>query len=435
MTIQAAHEGSYNTAVGMWAAKDGEWNEVPLGGGPTGWTRPDHWLPTNVGNGEQKIQVLFRVGDVGTPETEKTVSLMCQIGYVVDWGDGTAPESVASNVVAKHLYDPTTLTGPDLEPGYKQALVTATPQTGNLIAFSLNTGYYVGKVIRSSAIEVVVGPSTLTTFTLTATPILERVEFKSRLILTAGTGLFAACASLHEIVGELEITGTNASTMFNGCYMLEKHPTLTMPNVTLATNMFNSNYLMVEPPSFDTAQVVTWSGTFSTCRSLKRLFPGFSLSGASGTGSLFISCVSLEELPLLDTANVTQANSMFSLCSALKEVHLTSTALMTQVNTMFNACSSMRKVDTLNFAAVTPVANLASLFTACTRLTDIVWEPGGGPTLSFTLPTYQDAANLNATYEALPTTTGQTITVTSVPGTLGDDPSIATAKGWTVTGS
>lgn len=42
---------------------------------------------------------------------------------------------------------------------------------------------------------------------------------------------------------------------------------------------------------------------------------------------------------------------------------------------------------------------------------------------------------LDALYTALPTVTGKTITVTSNPGTSGDDPSIATAKGWTVAGS
>ena len=41
---------------------------------------------------------------------------------------------------------------------------------------------------------------------------------------------------------------------------------------------------------------------------------------------------------------------------------------------------------------------------------------------------------LNAMYTALPTVTGQTVTVTGNYGTASDNPAIATAKGWTVTG-
>ena len=41
---------------------------------------------------------------------------------------------------------------------------------------------------------------------------------------------------------------------------------------------------------------------------------------------------------------------------------------------------------------------------------------------------------LNEIYTNLATVTGQTITVTGNYGTAGDDPTIATAKGWTVTG-
>lgn len=44
------------------------------------------------------------------------------------------------------------------------------------------------------------------------------------------------------------------------------------------------------------------------------------------------------------------------------------------------------------------------------------------------------AAALNEIYTNLPTVVGQTITVSNNYGTTGDNPAIATAKGWTVTG-
>jgi len=44
------------------------------------------------------------------------------------------------------------------------------------------------------------------------------------------------------------------------------------------------------------------------------------------------------------------------------------------------------------------------------------------------------SAALNEIYTNLATVTGQTITVSGNYGTTGDDPTIATAKGWTVSG-
>jgi hypothetical protein len=51
------------------------------------------------------------------------------------------------------------------------------------------------------------------------------------------------------------------------------------------------------------------------------------------------------------------------------------------------------------------------------------------------LPTCKlGATELNEIYTNLPVVVGQTITVSNNVGTTGDDPTIATAKGWTVTG-
>ncbi len=44
------------------------------------------------------------------------------------------------------------------------------------------------------------------------------------------------------------------------------------------------------------------------------------------------------------------------------------------------------------------------------------------------------ATALNEMYSILPTVTGQTVTVTGNYGVSGDDPTIATVKGWTVVG-
>ena len=76
---------------------------------------------------------------------------------------------------------------------------------------------------------------------------------------------------------------------------------------------------------------------------------------------------------------------------------------------------------------------VTSLFNTCPSLARIdncaLW-------VTFTVASCNlSGANLDAIYTALPTTSGKTITVSGNVGTATDTPSIATGKGWSVTGS
>jgi hypothetical protein len=76
------------------------------------------------------------------------------------------------------------------------------------------------------------------------------------------------------------------------------------------------------------------------------------------------------------------------------------------------------------------------MFTGCISLSKINLSPGNGPKFTFSVTLCKlSAASLNQLYTSLPTVTAQSITVTGNVGVAGDDPTIATAKGWTVTGS
>ena len=72
------------------------------------------------------------------------------------------------------------------------------------------------------------------------------------------------------------------------------------------------------------------------------------------------------------------------------------------------------------------------MFNNCPNLQSI-----GATNMKFThslLNLKMSATALNAYYTALPTVTSQTLTVTNNWGTASDNPAIATAKGWAVTG-
>jgi hypothetical protein len=284
----------------------------------------------------------------------------------------------------------------------------------------------------------VIGPS-LNSLTLNGTcPALRRVEFKSPFSPASPANLFLNCFSLIEIVGDLVLNGTNWSSMFSGCTLLTKFPNLTTTATSgvNATNMFYTCYSMVEPPHFDTSGIANWSTCFAFCYSLVRLWPEFVI-GASATvmGSMFINCQLLQEVPTLDVTNVTNMTAAFSGCASLRRVSLVNTSKVANVSNMFINCAVLEELKGLDLSGVSSATNMGGFVSGCNRLYRIAFLAGKGPAWSWTVVGMIDAAGLDAIYTALPTITGQTITVTNVPGTLGDNPAIATAKGWTVTGS
>ena len=148
-------------------------------------------------------------------------------------------------------------------------------------------------------------------------------------------------------------------------------------------------------------------------------------------GNMFYNCFSLQQVPLLNTAAGTNFTNMFYNCYSLQTVPLLNTAAGTNFTSMFQGCSSLQQVPLLNTAAGT---NFGNMFYNCFSLqqSDIT---GTTYTISYASANLSAAA-LNNIYTNLGTASGaQTITVTGNWGTAGDDPSIATAKGWTVAGS
>jgi surface protein len=147
--------------------------------------------------------------------------------------------------------------------------------------------------------------------------------------------------------------------------------------------------------------------------------------------AMFQTCYSLQSVPLFNTASVTNMGSMFYNCNSLQSVPLFNTASVTNMGSMFFNCHSIKEIPAFDCAAVT-TGNFSNTFYACLSLASIKIL---NPKFSFSVAGCAlSAAALNEIYGNLFNTTGQTITVTSNYGTTGDDPTIATAKNWTVSG-
>jgi surface protein len=260
--------------------------------------------------------------------------------------------------------------------------------------------------------------------------------------VTTAQNMFSACQSLETV--PLFETGsvTNMQSMFNNCYSLTSVPLFNTQSVTLfganSIGMFNNCYSLKTVPLFNMQSATNTSYMFSQCYSLHTI-PTFNTPNVTNVSNMFGTCFSLKEAPAINTSKVTDFSGFLGNCQCLTTVPFYDTTLATNMTQMFFADVSLREIPNLNYncAGITGNAAYSTLFFNCYSLGKIgSGVPNTGPKFTFSVSGIMlSAAALNALYTSLPTVSGQTLTITTNPGTAGDDPTIATAKGWTVTGS
>ena len=423
----------------------------------SGWTRPSDWLtlPT-LTDADNKFVGLHAV----FPGGSNFCALSADGAYTVDWGDGVV-ENFASGVTAQHQYDYSSaaLTGTDCSRGYKQAIVTVTPQAGQTFSLlNLNLRHTSTTVLHASGfLDIAIAGSQLSSLTVSAAvqnvrmSLLEQVKLYANGV-TNMSYMFYGCYSLQSVPLFNTAAVTNMSYMFQNCFSLQSVPLFNTAAVTNMSYMFQNCFSLQSVPAFNTAAVTNMGNMFYGCSSLQSV-PLFNTAAVTSMSYMFPNCFSLQSVPLFNTAAVTNMSYMFYQCYALQSVPLFNTAAVTNMSSMFQNCASLQSVPLFNTAAVTnmsymfpncfslqsvPAFNTAavtiitSMFSSCNSLRKIDMT---GTKVTFSVASCNlDAAALNALYTSLATVTGQTLTVTGNLGTATDNPAIATAKGWTVTG-
>lgn len=260
---------------------------------------------------------------------------------------------------------------------------------------------------------------------------IKTVPLFNTVNVTNMSSMFLNCSSLVSV--PLFDTGavTNMSGMFSGCTALQSVPLLNTAAVTNMSNMFNGCSSLRSIPLFNTASVINMALMFNGCTSLLSV-PPFNTPSLAGTiQGMFANCLSLKNVPLFNTAAVTNMNSMFSGCSGLQNIPLFNTGSVTAMSAMFGNCVSLQSVPAINTSSVSSPLNTPQF----ANLPSLSRIEATGIRFTFSVANCKlSAAALDEIYTNLPTVTGQTITVTGNWGTAGDNTSIATAKGWTVTG-
>jgi hypothetical protein len=276
---------------------------------------------------------------------------------------------------------------------------------------------------------------------------LQKIVFPEVYTITGLLRAFDGCSSLKELNNLRVSTASPVSfdTAFSGCESLSQLSfALGVPQPSTLLAAF-SNCLNLETiPELDTSSVTAFSSAFANCNSLKFIDWDIDCSNATLLTSMFSGCLSLRNAPNLINVNpagrtVTTMNNMFNNCFNMETVQLFDTSKTANVGGMFAQCRNLTEIPPFNFAATSSAANGTYLGSGTggttrgfiTRRIRVTGNRFAHNVRSMNL----DANALNEVFTGLGTASGsQAITITNNPGAATCDRSIATAKGWTVTG-
>ena len=217
---------------------------------------------------------------------------------------------------------------------------------------------------------------------------------------------------------------TDMKYMLKSCENLQTIPMIDTSNVTNMNFAFAECTNLQTIPLIDTSNVTIMDNMFDSCRNLQTI-PQLNTSNVTSMFAMFMYCNNLQTMPQLDTSNVTTMAYMFNM-SSNQENHLTSLP-------KFN-CQKVTQMDHYftnksdGMSALTDVGGWENL--KCN------WNDRYGLTTCPNL-TYQSCINiLNGLYDFVGNGESTTKTLKVHPNfltTVGDEISIGTSRGWTIT--
>ena len=402
------------------------------------WVRNPSWPACEANSGDNRVRGLYAVW----PDGGNFIAMNVAGAYTVDFGDGTTT-SFASGVQAnyEYSYSAAALVG-------TEAPVTFT-DTGDLVSRTAH-GYTNGMQVQFFNITTTTGivngqfyfviNATANTFQVAAT------SGGSALALTNdGTGQLLPYRIATVTItpqGGGTLTNINLFVKHNQAGLINGYVTgwldlayaaSTITTLTLGASATTVRHNYIERVRLnELGSITSFSALFRNLRKLQNVEIASTITTVLNMSSMFNNCSSLQTVPLFNTAAVTNMNSMFNNCLSLQTVPLFNTAAVTNMSNMFNNCNSLAAVPALVTTAVTSSGNFNTIFGACNSLSRIQAKDFN---FTFSVASCKlSATALNEIYTNLPVAVGQTITVTGNYGAATDDPTIATLKGWTVTG-
>lgn len=463
----------------------------PSGSGAEIYARPPDWLPLPaVDVGDNKFVGLHAVWpDAGA----NFAALSASGNYTVDWGDGSAVENVASGVQANHQYTYASVpSGSASTRGYRQVVVTVAPQAGQTFT-GLNlgrkhsqanlpnnycTGWLDVRLAGASVSGLQLGMDTGSTATVLPM-VLEQFEYVGPSQVTNIGYFFGGCNALQSLKGSQWTAGVTSAAswlfnaaslrivsdmnfsslanaqsmflnnkiiqrvanlnlavssagnrMFEGCTSLVEISNIDLPAATNIQNIASGCTALRSAETISAPQATNCNNVFNGCNSLQKV-SGLITPKGTDFNNAFFGCAALRTVGLFDTSQGTIFYSMFSGCKSLQQVPVFDTSKGNSFSSMFSGCSSLAAVPALQVGQATDLSNFVNFCPSLAYLGIV----GAKQDLSVAGCRLSTSA-LDALYTNLGgPVTAKTVTVTGNYGTTADNPTIATTKGWTVTGS
>lgn len=316
------------------------------------WVRPDDWLALPVlAEGDQKFVGLHAVyGD------SDFVSVLCAGNYTVDWGDGTV-ENVAANTKRDHLFSYAALAGTECSRGYRQAIVTITPQDGQrltLINLQQRHSQPVLSVYRSGWLDIEIVSSNLNSLVTGGSTVInsmvEQIRYVGTNQLTSMANMFFNFYSLQSVPEFYTSLSNTFQSTFQTCYALKRGPMLDTSNGTNFSSMYSTCTGLLSIPHYNTSKGTNFSNMLYNCYALMELPP---LDTSSGTNFFYMlyACFSITVIPLLDLSLATNTSRMLYGCSNLNTLPAFNLALATTVDYMLNNCYSLQRARFVNISS------------------------------------------------------------------------------------
>ena len=249
--------------------------------------------------------------------------------------------------------------------------------------------------------------------------------------------LLSSCSNLTEVGNIHAPVATSAYGLLSNNTSLLKVGNINLPLATNVDQLFYGNYRLRQVGAITTsAALVSMNSMYYMCGEMIDPVMPSNTQNVSSANSLFAYCRNMIKAPVLNL-NATSCNSsnMFQECNNMvdaSQVYITFT--ITAIS-MYANCSAMTKPATVNsYVYANTAVNFA---TGCRSLQQ--FPPGilsisrGFSVANSGLTT----AGLNAMFTSLPTAYyfgNETITITGCPGAATCTRTIATDKGWIVTG-
>ncbi len=368
-----------------------------ISGGGGGWVRPSHWpaLP-EVDNRFSGLVRVPKPPNSSAAGFVVRVSLLNTVTVQIDWGDGGT--STLGAGTAMHTYNWNTMTGPEDADGFKYAVVSTTSSETQQPGYSFSTAG-----VHGGWVDLWLPHNTLSAHAFYSSGSrlgVYRIRYSGKPNKTQDH-MFRDMAMLREVdLGGVQ--PTSLSNWFNGCRRLEKITGL------------------------DTSLSASFTMAFYNCE-VMRDFSWISFAKATDMTSTFVNCLELKTITI-NAPTITTLSATLDGCTSLRRAEMIAPAAV-------SAAYCFRGCPLLTDVTLHTMANAArtSTYSASNMVSWINDLSGLSAALSVASCNL-NAAALNKLFTDLGTVTSGVITITNTPGGATCNRSIATAKGWTVTG-